>query len=178
MRSVLRRAALAAPTYDGPGVRGLNAAPGGFALHRYDFIVGHGSRDFARASEGLRTWATHAVVGVHVAPASTNVHPGGVFVVTLGTALVAIGAPCRVTRVTDEATRFGFSYRTLPGHPERGEEAFDVHLDAAGDVRLEIAAVSQHAGVLMGLAAPFARVAQRFVTTSYGRALRRYVCEV
>lgn len=93
----------------------------------------------------------------------------------LGAPFVSISAPCRVTRVTDEAAHWGFSYRTLPGHPELGEEAFDVRLEASDQVRLGIVAVSRHAGALMGLVGPVASLVQRRVTVAYGRALRDFV---
>lgn len=172
VRTTLHKAVSASPTYDGPDMRLLEAPPEGFTLARYDTAVGRGRRDFGRASDGLRTWATHRVPGVRIHPASTPVSAGGVYVVTLGTPLLAIAAPCQVTRVTDEKDDFGFSYRTLPGHPERGEEAFDVSIDDGEVVHLRIVVVSQHAGAVMRLAGPAARLLQRAVTAAYARALR------
>jgi uncharacterized protein (UPF0548 family) len=175
VQTALHDVAAALPTYVGPEALDLDAAPAGFALDRYDAIVGHGPADFDRARLGLRTWATHLVRGVGVQPPSTPVSLGAVYLVTLGTPFASIAAPCRVTRVTDEAAHWGFSYRTLPGHPELGEEAFDVRIDEGGDVRLGITAVSRHAGLVMQIAGPAARVVQRRVTRAYGRALRDFV---
>jgi uncharacterized protein (UPF0548 family) len=172
VRTTLDRAASASPTYDGPDVRLLEAPPEGFALARYDAAVGRGRSDFDRACEGLRNWATHRVPGVRIHPASTPINVGSVYVVMLGTPLLAIAAPCKVTRVTDESDHVGFSYRTLPGHPERGEEAFDVRLDESEVVHLDIVVVSQHAGAAMRLAGPAARLIQRAITAAYVRALR------
>jgi uncharacterized protein (UPF0548 family) len=172
VRAVLQQAASASPTYDGPEALSLGAPPAGFALHRYDVDVGRGRADLDRGRDGLRNWAAHRVAGVRIHPPSTPVSLGCVYVVTLGTPLLAIAAPCVVTRVTDEGTHWGFSYRTLHGHPEIGEEAFDVWLDASDEVRFGIVAVSRHAGVLMGLAGPAARLVQRRVTVAYGRSLR------
>jgi uncharacterized protein (UPF0548 family) len=171
VRTTLHRASAASPTYDGPDVRRLEAAPAGFVLQHYDVAVGRGERDFDRAREGLGNWATHRVRGVHVHPPSTPVSIGGVFVVTIGTPVLAIAAPCKVSRVTDEKDHFGFSYRTLPGHPELGEEAFDVALDESEVVHLVIAVVSRHAGALMRLSGPAAQLVQRAVTAAYARAL-------
>jgi uncharacterized protein (UPF0548 family) len=175
VRAALRDAATAAPTYDGSGALDLDATVPGFRLDRYDVALGQGPRDFDRAREGLRTWATHRVPGVRVHPVATPVRLGGDFVVTLGTPFAAIAAPCRVTRVTDDPLQWGFSYRTLPGHPELGEEAFDVSMGAGGEVRLGIVAVSRHAGILLRLGGPAGRLVQRVVTAAYGRALRDYV---
>ncbi len=177
VHAALRAAEAASPTFDGPAVLGLDAPPAGFTLERYDTAVGRGRQDFVRACEGLRTWATHRTLGVRVHPTSTPVRLGGVYVVTLGTPVGAIAAPCRVTRVTDEPAHWGFSYRTLPGHPEVGEEAFDVRLASSDQVRLGIVAVSRHADGVMRLAGPIARLVQRRVTTGYGRSLRGFVRE-
>jgi len=177
VHAALRAAEAASPTFDGPAVLGLDAPPAGFTLERYDTAVGRGRLDFVRACEGLRTWATHRTLGVRVHPTSTPVRLGGVYVVTLGTQVAAIAAPCRVTRVTDEPAHWGFSYRTLPGHPEVGEEAFDVRLASSDQVRLGIVAVSRHADGVMRFARPIARLVQRRVTTGYGRSLRGFVRE-
>jgi uncharacterized protein (UPF0548 family) len=49
-------------------------------------------------------------------------------------------APCRIVYVTEQATRFGFGDGTLPGHPERGEEAFHVVRADDGVITAEIVA--------------------------------------
>ena len=53
-----------------------------------------------------------------------------------------INAPCEVVWVRrpvpgDGPQSAGFGYGTLPGHPVRGEEAFEVEIDAQGRVYLE-----------------------------------------
>jgi uncharacterized protein (UPF0548 family) len=40
--------------------------------------------------------------------------------------------------VTDEADRFGFACGSLPGHPERGEEAFHIRRYPDGVVTFDI----------------------------------------
>jgi uncharacterized protein (UPF0548 family) len=47
-----------------------------------------------------------------------------VLILSLGVAAIRLRAPCRIVYVIDEPDRRGFAYGTLPGHPERGEEAF------------------------------------------------------
>jgi len=88
-------------------------------------IVGRGPDAFARASTGLQTWRAHQIRGVRVFPPDTPPREGATVVVTLGTGLASIGAPCRIIAVVDEPARFGFAYGTLPGHPEQGEESLD-----------------------------------------------------
>jgi uncharacterized protein (UPF0548 family) len=80
-------------------------------------------------------------------------------------------APCRVVSVIDEADAYGFTYGTLPGHPERGEESFTIRRDASGTVRFEIVAVSQPADLLARLGRPVARLVQRRVGRKYLTAL-------
>ncbi|HEX9229808.1 MAG TPA: DUF1990 family protein, partial [Arthrobacter sp.] len=61
----------------------------------------------------------------------------------------------------------GFGYGTLPGHPERGEEAFEVSIDTAGAVTFTITAFSRHANWFYAAGGAAARAAQRFITSRY-----------
>jgi uncharacterized protein (UPF0548 family) len=79
--------------------------------------------------------------------------------------------PARVVYVVDEPGRRGFAYGTLPGHPERGEEAFVVERMADGSVWLVIRAFSRPAGPLIWLGYPIARLLQSVYTARYRRAL-------
>lgn len=79
--------------------------------------------------------------------------------------------PARVVYVVDEPGRRGFAYGTLPGHPERGEEAFIVERMPDGSVWLVIRAFSRPAGPLIWLGYPVARLLQSFYTARYLRAL-------
>lgn len=65
----------------------------------------------------------------------------------------------------------GFAYGTLPGHPERGEEAFVV--ERAGiAATFSIVAFSRPAALAARLGGPIARGVQRRVTRAYLDALR------
>ncbi len=70
---------------------------------------------------------------------------------------ITILAPCRVVYITDQPTRFGVVYGTLPGHPEQGEEAFHVVLGDDGSVTAEIVAFSKPDDLSTKLAGPMAR---------------------
>jgi uncharacterized protein (UPF0548 family) len=168
---VLDAARDAAPTYDGPRVAALDVAPDGFHLVRADTAVGHGREDLERASRGLRTWATHRVRGVHLLPKGAEVAEGATVLVTFGTPVGAIAAPCRVTSVGGGPVHWGFAYRTLPGHPEVGEESFEVALGEDDVVTLRIRAVSRHAEGPLSHVGQLGRLVQRRVTRAYGRAL-------
>ncbi|HWH26884.1 MAG TPA: DUF1990 domain-containing protein [Pseudolysinimonas sp.] len=79
--------------------------------------------------------------------------------------------PARVVYVVDEPQRRGFAYGTLPGHPERGEEAFIVERRDDDSVWLTIRAFSRPASLLFWIAYPAVRIMQEIYTTRYERAL-------
>jgi len=163
----------ASPTYETPTSSDAHAPR--YALDLHEGVIGRGERDFALAASGLRRWATHRVPGVRVFPTASVVALGATCLVTFGTPLLAIAAPCRVTDVVDDAQRVGFTYVTLRGHPEEGEETFDVQLDARGDVRCTISARSRPGSRLVAATAPVNRVVQRRVARGYLRSLERHV---
>lgn len=138
-------------------------------------VVGRGEGGFAVAASGLRSWATHRVAGVRVFPAGVPVLLDRVYLVTFGTPVLAMVAPCRVTDLVDEPGRAGFTYATLAGHPEEGEERFAVELDASGEVRCTIEATSRPASGLLRATTPVNRLVQHHVAHGYLRALRRHV---
>jgi uncharacterized protein (UPF0548 family) len=70
-------------------------------------------------------------------------------------------------RVPHERTEFGFGYGTLPGHPEKGEEAFHVLRRDDGIVVAEVAALSRPAERSTKLAAPVGRGVQKVVIRRY-----------
>jgi uncharacterized protein (UPF0548 family) len=81
--------------------------------------------------------------------------------------------PARVVYVIDEPLRKGFAYGTLPGHPERGEEAFIVEYRDDDSVWLTIRAFSRPAGWLFWAGYPVVRLMQEIYTARYERALTR-----
>ncbi len=78
-----------------------------------------------------------------------------------------VTAVCRIVCVLDEPDVFGFAYGTLEHHPESGEEAFLVRRSDAGDVTIEIAAVSRPRARLAKLAGPIGRHIQLRTTEKY-----------
>lgn len=65
------------------------------------------------------------------------------------------------------ARRAGFGYGTLPGHPERGEEAFTAELAADGTVYFGVFAYSRPANWFYRLGVPVARFCQWLITRRY-----------
>lgn len=99
----------------------------GFTMTR-EAVVGQGAGAFQRAVTGLKTWKAHRLPGMQVFPHDQEIRSGVTVVLTLGTPIASIAAPCRIVGVIDGQTRWGFAYGTLPGHPEQGEESFAVSM--------------------------------------------------
>jgi uncharacterized protein (UPF0548 family) len=146
--------------------------PSGYRHMRRGEIVGRGAAVFDRCADAVLTWEMHRGAGLRVYTQEPEAKPGAVVVTVMGLPRLGIAAPCRVVYVVQDDRRRGFAYGTLPGHPERGEEAFTVSLREDGFVQLDIAAFSRPAGVLSRLGDPVARLAQRLITDRYMAAVR------
>jgi uncharacterized protein (UPF0548 family) len=128
---------------------------------------------FERAVAGLRTWVAHEGAGLRVYP-NDPVAPDATVIAVTSMGPMQMVAPCRIVAVFKEPDTFGFSYGTLPGHPESGEESFDV--ERRGDATyFTISAFSKPVDPLARLAGPFGRAVQRSVTRRYVTALRQFV---
>jgi uncharacterized protein (UPF0548 family) len=165
----------AEPTYDDVGATLAGKKPEGFHHDSYEAVVGQGAEAFQRAVTGLKTWKAHRLPGMQVFPHDQEIHRGATVVVTLGTPIASIAAPCRIVGVVDGQTRWGFAYGTLPGHPERGEESFAVSMSADGTVSFEIQAYTRPDDPLFRLSGPIGRGIQRGGTGAYLHALKRFV---
>ena len=175
MGRVVRSLGEAQPTYSDIGASLAGLGPEGFHHDRYQILLGHGSETFHRAVNGLKSWKAHTAPGFRVFPQDEEIRIGATVVVTLGAPFLALAAPCRIVRVIDEPSRWGFAYRTLPGHPEEGEEAFVVSISPDETVLFEIVAFSRPGDSLVRLLGPIGRGVQKGGTHGYLRALRRYV---
>lgn len=137
--------------------------------------LGSGPAVLDRAGRALLGWDMHRGAGL-VVVADGPATPGRRVVLRPRTgpaAWLRMSAPCEVVDVVDTADARGFTYRTLPGHPERGTETFLVERDPATDrVRLRIEAVSKPGRLLVRLAGPLARAEQDRITGRYIEALR------
>jgi uncharacterized protein (UPF0548 family) len=162
-------------TYNDIGATLTGQFPGNFRVDRYAAELGRGPETFQRAVAGLQDWKAHCLLGLHIFPAQAKIESGATVVVTFGTPLVALAAPCRIVAVVNEVNRWGFAYGTLPGHPEQGEEAFVVSISPAEEVTFNVTAFSRPGDPLVRLSGPIGRSAQRYGTKSYLRALRRFV---
>jgi uncharacterized protein (UPF0548 family) len=167
MADQLRKAEL---TYSEAGST-AGVLPPGYHHLRRSAVIGAGSQKFTDAAAALFSWQAHLRAGLRVSASSPTARPGSVVLLALGTGRVRIGAPCRIVYVTDEPGRRGFAYGTLPGHPERGEEAFIIQQHDDGTVTFTITAFSKPATPLAKAAGPAGQAIQRHITTRYLRAL-------
>ena len=155
--------------------RDATALPPGYLHDVYSLQVGDGDRAFQRAKDALRLWQAHRHVGATLTPNNPPLVTGAIVVVTFHLGPVRVVAPCRIVYVTDEADRFGFAYGTLPGHTERGEEAFRVRRGADGVVTFDVVAFSLPADWMARIGSPVARAVQRRVAKGYLDGVRQYV---
>lgn len=134
-------------------------------------IIGSGDSVWERATREVLRWGVKTASGF-VVDSPGPVTPGERVTVTARVLAVAVVEPVEVVAVVQEPGRVGFAYRTLPGHPVRGEEAFIVHRDGE-DVRLTVRSLTrpapQHPWRAMF---PLLRVAQLIARRRYLRALR------
>ena len=164
-------ARLRAAPLTAPGVPADGDPPPGYACERRRVRLGQGADRFAEAAAAVRGWQLHRRAGLTVAASAPRADPGVEVVLGVRVGPVWALAPCRVVWSLDQPGRAGFAYGTLPGHPERGQEAFVVERDDAGAVWLAVSAVSRPADWSTRLLAPLARRWQRRITDAYLRAL-------
>jgi uncharacterized protein (UPF0548 family) len=87
-------------------------------------------------------------------------------------------APCRIVAVVDQPDRFGFAYATLPGHPERGEEAFHVERAPDDRVTFRVQVVARPELLLVRLGGPITNFMEKRVTHKYLKGVRLAVSPV
>lgn len=140
------------------------AAPAGFS--RFSRSVALRRTDLDGAAADLLGWRVHERVGL-VVRASGPAAEGAVVEMRLGAGPVAVRIPCRVVDVVDGPDRRGFSYGTLPGHPECGEEQFLLERLPVGCLRFTVSAFSRPASPLARLGGPVTGLVQRRMTARY-----------
>jgi uncharacterized protein (UPF0548 family) len=144
--------------------------PSGYTCVRRGAVVGRGEAAFAAAAGDLMHWQVQRGAGL-VVRASETVTVDEVVWMGLGVGPVKVGFRCRVVDVIDEPRRKGFSYGTLRGHPERGEEAFVLVWRDDDAVELQVIAFSKPAHWWIKLGGPLPRLVQSWMTDRYLKAL-------
>ena len=133
--------------------------------------IGRGDEAWARATREVLRWGVKTASGFSV-ESTGPVSAGDRVTVTARVLGLRVVEPVEVVTVVETEDRVGFSYRTLPGHPVDGEEAFIVSR-VDDELRLTVrsltrAAPQQPWRVLYPLLLVMQRVAKR----RYLRALR------
>ena len=134
-------------------------------------VIGSGAHTWDRVRNEVLVWAVKTRSGFRVAP-RTRVSVGDRPTIVAGIPGVTVREPVEVVAVVDRDDRAGFAYRTLPGHPVDGEEAFIVWRDA-DDVVLTIRSLTRPSPQRRWrLVHPLLRIAQHLARYRYRRALR------
>lgn len=154
-----------------PGLRSWPPSDSRFRRSDVSAPIGRGDAVWERAVHDVLRWRVKTASGFTV-DAPGPVSQGDRVAVTARVLGLAIVEPVEVVSVVEERDRVGFSYRTLPGHPVDGEEAFVVHR-RGDDIHLTIRSLTRAApqGVWRVLY-PVLRIVQRVVRRRYLRALR------
>jgi uncharacterized protein (UPF0548 family) len=171
LEGILEQQSSASPTYTEVGTTG-GTAPPGYRSDRRTARLGRGEQTYLRAVQGLRRWAPHHGAGIRLCPDNPDLEVGVTVVQAIGFPGFTVIAACRIVSVVEEADTFGFAYRTLPAHPEQGEESFTVSTDADGAVDFVICAFSRPRHPLARLGAPVSRRIQVGVTGRYLEGMR------
>jgi len=166
-----RRACAAPLTYPEVGATRGSALPAGYHHAERRELVGRGEAVFDASRAAVRQWAMQRRAGIAIYPPDAVPDAGTTVLAELRFGPLGVVAPCRVVWTIDDPGASGFGYGTLPGHPERGEEAFVVERDSNDDVWFVIRAFSRPATWYAQLGAIVARRIQRRVTETYLRAL-------
>jgi uncharacterized protein (UPF0548 family) len=161
-------------TYESAG--GTNGTPpAGYREKRWSAELGAGPEVFQKGKEGLRWWAPHRGAGMELAPAFPAIEEGTVLVGLARTLGIYVTTACRIVYVIDEPGRYGFGYGTLPHHPEQGEEAFVVRMDAESKVHFEVRSFSRPGHPLIKLGGPVGPLIQSQIARRYLAGMRSYV---
>lgn len=145
--------------------------PGGYHHLVHHRTIGNGATTFRAATEQLMRWDLHRRAGLTVAPKTPPASPGTRVLLGLGRGPLTIRFGCEVIYVLEEPRRRGFAYGTLQGHPERGEELFELEWREDDTVVLTITAFSRPATWWARAAAPLSRAVQHRITRKYLHAL-------
>jgi uncharacterized protein (UPF0548 family) len=150
---------------------------GGFRRWERSAELGRGDEAWRWASREVLRWGIKTRSGFTVAPGDSvsvgdRVTAGDRPVIMAHPFGFAVREPVEVVEVVEAPDRVGYAYRTLPGHPVSGEEAFIVHRhgDAVILTVRSLTRASSRGG--WRAAYPALLVAQRVARRRYFRALR------
>ena len=172
---LLRRAREATPTYDHLGSTLDPARWAEPAVHTHLLDVGRGEEAFRAARAALQTWVAQRGIGAEVIPANAAVAVDETVVLVVRRGPFFMVAPTRVVKVVDGPRRFAYAYGTLPGHPESGEESFDVEQLPDDTIRVVIRVRAVPASLAARAAGPIALRLQAAALRGYLDAIAGHV---
>lgn len=153
-------------SYAEVGATGATPPSSGYKVDDYGVTLGRGEAVYDRARAAIDAWMVYPSSWFRVYPdGGSPPRPDLVFVTRIHHLGVWSLNSCRVIETWDERgltrARHGFSFGTLPGHEEQGEERFSLLWDLATDeVHYKVLAFSRPRGALARLGAPVARLLQ------------------
>jgi uncharacterized protein (UPF0548 family) len=136
-----------------------------------------GSDCFAEACAALRAWKMFELGWVEICWPEAPIAVGTVVAPLIRHLGFWSINPARVIAIVDEPRRFGFTYATLEGHAECGEEQFLVEWLENGEVWYDIYAVSRPKHWLAWAGYPVVRAFQLKFAQDSLRAMRKAVGE-
>lgn len=143
----------------------------GYRRSEVSAVVGSGDAVWERVTRDVLRWRVKTASGFAV-DSTGPVLQGDRVVVTARLLKVTIVEPVEVVAVVEEFDRVGFAYRTMPGHPVSGEEAFIVHRRGE-EVRLTVRSLTRAAPQQpWRFLYPLLQIAQRIARRRYLRSLR------
>ncbi len=176
----LRSLADAPFNYDAVGCLARETVPSGFKFDQASFLLGTGETVWQAAREAIESWAMFPADMVSMVRLSDAVEEGAVVAVLCRAFGLWTINPARVFHVIEQndgsARRFGFTYGTLPGHVESGEESFAVLMEPETDrVYYNIQAASRPDHPLVWLGYPFTRLMQARFRRMSGASMQSFV---
>lgn len=158
--------------YQGIGSTELGPVPPDVDCVVTQAYVGDGAAVYRRLAQGILTWQLQKRAGLRVRAESGVVDPGTRVVSGFGIGPFRINAPCEVVWVRrpvpgEGPQSAGFGYGTLPGHPVRGEEAFEVEIDGRGRVTVTITAFGVPSNWFYAAGGALTKWARSRVTSRY-----------
>jgi uncharacterized protein (UPF0548 family) len=164
IRHFLKKQALLDFSYPAVGAT-ATSPPAGYVTDRTRIILGSGEPIFLAAKAALQRWEHFRLGWVEPWPPETPIQSGEVVAIMAWTAALWTLNCCRIVYVVDESgpvSKFGFSYGTLPGHVESGEELFQIEWDQnTNSVCYDILAFSRPNHFLTRLGYPLVRHTQK-----------------
>ena len=149
--------------------------PIGYDNDHKRILLGEGKKIWDKAREGMSQGVFFPSSWVSVYPADFSLTEGKDLVLLIKLWAIYVLAGTRIVEIIDESNCFGFTYGTLEGHVETGEECFWIEKEENGAVFFHIKAFSRPAHFLVRLAYPFARSMQRRFVDQALKRMKKYV---